>query len=180
MENNIKNSEDYLKTVLKKDTGFSTPENYFSKVEESLTTIIFQEKLPKKSGLQTPENYFDSLENIILDKVIEKKEVKVISLKERFLKYIPIAAAASIALFLSLNFFNSNNSEIINFDNLAQIEIENWIVDNATELTTEDFATILNTEIMSDDDFAFTDLKNDAIEDYIINTDNTFLLNEDY
>lgn len=179
MENNLKNSEDYLRKILQKDTGFSTPKKYFSKVEETLSSIIFEEKLPKKNGLQTPENYFNNLEDTILDKVITKK-VKVVSLKNRLLKYIPIATAASIALFLSINFINGSNSKSINFDNLAQVDIENWIIDNATELTTEDFETILNTESINEEDFAFTDLKNDAIEDYIIDTDHTFLLNEDY
>lgn len=180
MENNIKNSEDYLKSVLKKSTGFSAPKNYFSEVEEKLSYFIFEEKLPKESGFKTPDTYFDTLENSILDKVTQKKEVKVISLKDRLLKFIPIAAAASVVLFISINLFNNNTTETVNFDNLAQIDIENWIVENATELIIDDFAMILDAEIMNEDDFAFTDLKNDAIEDYIINTDNTSLLNENY
>ncbi|WP_298763617.1 hypothetical protein [uncultured Polaribacter sp.] len=179
MENEIKNSEDYLKSILKKETGFTTPENYFSKVEDNIETLIFKEKLPTKTGFKVPDAYFNTIQDTILDNIKIEKEVKVISLKQRILKYSAIGVAATIALFLSLNFFNTT-ATTADFNKLAQTDIENWIVENSSEFTTEDFATILNESILNEEEFVFTDLKNDAIEEYIINTDNTYLLNENY
>ncbi|MDX6747150.1 hypothetical protein SHK09_10140 [Polaribacter sp. PL03] len=179
MENKIKNSEDYLKSVLDKNTGFSAPKNYFSDTEDKFASFLLEDKLPKEDGFTMPENYFEQLESSITDKIIPKKEVKVISFKTKFLKYIPVAAAASLALFLSINYFNPLNNDV-SFDSLAQSDIENWIIENSNELSDDDFAALLQTEITSENDFALTDLNNDDIEEYIIDSENTSLFNENY
>ncbi|QTE22901.1 hypothetical protein [Polaribacter cellanae] len=180
MEKDIKNSEDFLKSITGKNTGFSAPSNYFDTVEDRFSSFIFEESLPKKNIFKVPDNYFNTLEDTILNTVAPKnKKTKVISLKSRILKLIPVAAAASILLFIGLNYFNTlNNTTEVNFDSVAETDIENWVVDNFNELSNEDFANVLNSNIINENDFAFTNIKDDAIEDYIISTENASILNE--
>lgn len=151
MKDNLNNSEDFLKSVLQKGTGFTIP-----------------------------ENYFDKIENSIIEKIVPNKEVKIISLKRILLKYIPFAAAASIALFLSLNYLNLGNIKEVSFETLAQSDIENWVIENSNELSDQDFVALLHSGIVNENDFALTDIKNDDIEEYIIYSDDTSLLNENY
>lgn len=179
MENKIKNSEEFLNSVTNKSTGFSTPKNYFSSVEDKFSTFLIEDKLPKENGFTTPTNYFNNLEDVILKNTSPKKEVKVISLKSRILKYIPIAAAASVALFLSINYSSIFNTEV-SFDNLAESDIESWVMDNSNELSDQDFAALLSNEIANENDFALTDINSDAIEDYIIYSEDTSTINENY
>ena len=180
MEQEINKSEAFLKSVLHNSTGFSVPENYFNTAEDRFSSFLKEKELPKESGFSIPENYFKKLEKSILEKTGLKKEAKVISLKSKFLKYIPVAAVASIVLFLSINYFTSSNDSEINFDLLERTDIENWIVENSNELSDKDFITLLHNEISNENDFALTDLQNDAIEEYMINIEESTLLNENY
>ena len=180
MEQEINKSEAFLKSVLQNSTGFSVPKDYFDTAEDRFSSFLIEKELPEETGFFVPENYFQTVEKSILKKTGFKKEVKVISLKSKFLKYIPVAAVASIALFLSINYFTSSNYSEINFDLLERTDIENWIVENSNELSDKDFITLLHNEISNENDFALTDLQSDAIEEYIINIEESSLLNENY
>lgn len=180
MEQEINKSEAFLKSVLQNSTGFSVPKDYFDTAEDRFSSFLIEKELPEETGFFVPENYFQTVEKSILKKTGFKKEVKVISLKSKFLKHIPVAAVASIALFLSINYFTSSNYSEINFDLLERTDIENWIVENSNELSDKDFITLLHNEISNENDFALTDLQNDAIEEYMINIEESTLLNENY
>ena len=180
MEQEINKSEAFLKSVLQNSTGFSVPKDYFDTAEDRFSSFLIEKELPEETGFFVPENYFQTVEKSILKKTGFKKEVKVISLKSKFLKYIPVAAVASIALFLSINYFTSSNYSEINFDLLERTDIENWIVENSNELSDKDFITLLHNEISNENDFALTDLQNDAIEEYMINIEESTLLNDNY
>lgn len=180
MENKINNNEDFIKSVINKNTGFSAPKNYFSDAEDRFCSFITEDKLSNDTGFTIPENYFEELEVSVLNKIFVKKEVKVISLKNRLLKYIPISTAAAVALFLSINYFNPFSEKEVSFDTIAQSEIESWIIENSNELSDEDFVALLNSEITNENDFALTDISNDDIEEYLIYSENTTILNENY
>lgn len=171
MNKNNKNNEDFLKSVLKQETGFTTPENYFSEIEDRFSTFITEEKLPNNSAFKTPEGYFNNLEDVILSKVITpKKEVKVISLKQRIFKSIPYAAA-SVILFIGLNSYVFNSEKNISFDDLADTEIENWISNN-TNLISDTDLTLAYTDINFDeDDLISSSISTDEIENYLSNED---------
>lgn len=178
MKENIKNSEAYLNSVLSKETGFATPKNYFDSVEEDFFATLSEVSIPKKKVFSTPNDYFDTLENSIINKVkFEEKTTKVISLKQKLYKIIPATVAASIALFVSINYFTNLNSEI-NFDDLAQTDIETWFLENSSSITSSDIATFISVDDIDINDFAYTNIDDDIIEDYIIYSDNTTLLNE--
>jgi hypothetical protein len=180
MEKNKNHSEKFLKSVLHKDTGFTAPKNYFKDAEDNFSAFLVVDTFPKENGLDAPKDYFENLEQSIINKIAIKKEVRVLSLRKRLLKYIPLGTAAFIALFLSLNYLIPSNSESTSFDTLAQSDIEHWIVENSNELSNQDFAILLHNNIADENDFALTDIKNDEIEEYIINSEDTSILNEIY
>ena len=106
MNKTTKNSIDYINKKTGKKTGFSTPDNYFNKVDESIISIIKPTYLPKRSNtFSTPDNYFTTVENDIFEKLnIEKtKEVKVISLRKKLLQLVPFIAAASVLLAFAIS-----------------------------------------------------------------------------
>ena len=125
------------------------------------------------------ESEVEILEDKIISKVVvsTEKETKVISLRQRMLKIVPAAIAASFALLISISYFNKTNTEI-NFDNLAHSEIETWFLENSSSLTSEDIATFIPMENININDFAYTNIDDEVIEDYIIYNENTTLLNE--
>ncbi|RPD99910.1 hypothetical protein EGM88_01195 [Aureibaculum marinum] len=136
-----------------KKSGFKTPKEYFNTLEDAVFTKLTSNKFPKKSGIKVPEGYFNSIEDNVLNKINLKnketgfkipdhyletvednvlkninkkqKDPKVINFTSIFLKkIIPIVAAASLLLFI---FINYNQSSDVNLNQLASSEIEQWI-----------------------------------------------------
>ncbi len=207
MKHEIKNSEEYLSSILGKESGFSVPENYFNTIEDAFETKLTEEKFTREKGFSIPENYFSTIEDSIEAKLTEEnftkekgfsipdsyfkdleddilakvtsteKEAKVISFKDRILKLIPIAAAASVVLFIGLNsfVFNSTNKELT-IDSLSDTDIEFWLDSNT--LNTNDITLALGDDILEDDDFYFSSLEDENIEDYINSIDNTSIFEE--
>ena len=177
MEEKTKNSEAYLNSILGKENGFSTPKNYFNSIEENIELKLSEDNLKKENGFKIPDSYFTDLEDTILAKVTStEKETKVISFKERILKMIPIAAAASIILFIGLNSFIFNKTEELTLDSLSDNDMEYWLDSNA--LTTNDIVMVLNDDLLAENDFSFATIEDENIEDYINSIDNTSILNE--
>ncbi|MFY9241447.1 MAG: hypothetical protein WAO74_00315 [Polaribacter sp.] len=177
MENDLKNSEEFINRKTGKKTGFSAPTDYFTNLEETITTKIVAENFSNKIAFNVPNNYFKNLEDVVLEKVTSKEKVtKIISLKERVLKMIPYAAAASIVLFLGLNSYVFDAKEILTLDSLSDNDIEYWL--ESSTINTNDVVLILQEDILEDHAFSFYEIKDETIEDYINSIDNTSLLNE--
>ena len=177
MKNEQKNSVEYLNNITGKKTGFSVPTNYFNAVEDAFSTNLFEDSNSKKNAFKTPASYFDNLETEILTKVYQpKKETKVITLKDKLLKFIPYAAAASVLLFVGLHYFSADITSDKLFDDLADNEIENWLLENSSEISNQDFAMVISEDVLTD--FTFSEIEDDDIEDYIISTQNTSILND--
>ena len=122
MNKELENNEKFIHQVVGKDTGFSVPQNYFEEIEDSFSTYLFEEKNSKKTTFEIPNNYFNTLEDNILDKVlVNKKPIKVISLKQRILKRVPLIAAAVVILFIGLNSFNFGEQALPTFDAITDI-----------------------------------------------------------
>jgi hypothetical protein len=177
MENEIKNSEYYIQNKVGRATGFSAPTNYFDTLEAGISAKLSEEKFSKKTAFKVPENYFSTVDNSILSKVSSiKKENKIISFKERFFKIIPFVAAASILLFVGLNSFIFNTNNKLTLDSLSDNDIEYWLDSNT--LNNQDIASILQDEILDENEFYFSDIKDKSIEEYINSLDNDTLLND--
>ena len=177
MKNEIKNSIDYISKKTSKEPGFSTPSNYFDNLEDIIDMKITEETFTKKTAFKVPDTYFSNIEDCILEQVSYKeKETKVISFRKRALKSIPYVAAASVALFISLNTFIFNTDKNLTIDSLSDNEIENWLASN--DIKTNDIAFVFEDEILGENDFSMTTLQDEELEDYINSIDNSTLLNE--
>tara|TARA_B110001454_G_C12720536_1_gene434502 strand:- start:4234 stop:4773 length:540 start_codon:yes stop_codon:yes gene_type:complete len=177
MEDNTKNSEGYLNSSLGRESGFSIPTNYFSTIEVAIEAKLTEEQFTKKEGFTIPDSYFKELENDILAKVLSTtKETKVISFKERVLKFIPISAAAAVILFIGINSFVFNTNEELTLDSLSEIDIEYWL--DANTLNTYEITIALEDVFLDDNDFYFATLEDKNIEEYINSIDNTSIFEE--
>jgi len=89
---------------------------------------------------------------------------------------IPIAAAASIILFIGLNSFLFNTTEELTLDAVSADDIKLWL--DTSALTTNEITLALEDDILDENDFSFSTIENETIEDYINNSiDYTDLLN---
>ena len=171
MEKETQHSENFIKQKVGKTSGFTTPKKYFDDVEYAVFSKLKEEKLSKQTGFTVPKNYFETVEFAVLDQLSSnKKEVKVISLKDRFLKVIPYVAAASIVLFLGINAYFLNTNSTISFDSLNANDMEFWL--EHSDLQTTDVAVVLESDLQKDTHFSLTDIEDEHIEDYINNIDN--------
>lgn len=159
-----------LKDLNIKSAGFSVPYSYFDNIETKIISKI-------KNDI--PANYFEDVEKRILSKLnLDKpKKVKVIKLNPlTFKRLIPVVAAASVILFIALNFFNKTNT--LNFNNLDSSSISNWIElnsDNANAyvlgeyLSSDDLTNIFNNNAANINESDLIEYLNDTnIEDLII------------
>jgi hypothetical protein len=177
MGKEIKNSINYISKKTSKKTGFSAPLDYFNNLEEVIGANLSEEHLPKENGFKVSDTYFKNLEDSILAKVsFSKKETKIISFKDRILKVIPYATAASIILFIGLNSFVFNTDKEFTLDSLSDTDIEYWLDSNT--LNTNDISIIFEDDLLEENDFYFTTIKDETIEEYINSIDNIALFNE--
>ena len=159
-----------------KDSGFKTPTNFLDSVEDDFFSKLTEEKLPNSNGFEVPKDYFNSLEDEILKKITPK--TKVISLGSRLKKMIPLAAAASVLLFIGINYF-SVQSETITFDDISSTEIENWLENGYTSINTTDLASVLDETDFNDNELIDnTTIEDTEIEDYLNSIDASSLINE--
>ncbi len=204
MENNLKNSieflnykvgkhhgfsvpEDYFnelesEIVSKKATanlpdfnGFSTPQNYFNELEDDLLERIPEISLPNKTNIGgVPEGYFDSLEDSILNKIKNEqesdKEIKVISLSKRIRKYIPVAAAASILLFIATYFIIPIESGEVTI-----AELDDWFENGYGDTNSYELAMLFTTDDFSEDNLS-DNVNDDTIEEYFNTIDTSTLI----
>lgn len=170
MDKRLKNSEDFIKKYASKQSAFSTPKDYFGSVEDTFSMKLREEKLPNNSGFKVPNLYFENLEDTILDRVQAPKTTKVISLRKKAFRLIPIAAAASVMLFIGLNFFNFEKE-------VTSEEIAVWFENDIYRISSDDISTVFEDIDLTDEE---TDSSIDIneIENYLESIDTTPLLNE--
>jgi len=179
MPNNIKNSEEFLNSISRKKNGFSVPKNYFNTIEEVIHAKLAEERSKNKSGFDLPNTYFKEFEESLLAKVLSPSlanKAKVISFKERILKIIPITVAASVLIFIGLNSFVFDKNAELTLDTLSEDEIEYWL--NSSDLYLNDISIVLAENILEENDFYFSTIGDETIEEYIFSIDNSYLLNE--
>ena len=143
-----------------KKTGFTTPNNYFEGIEDSiLNQIKLQEKVGD-TGFKTPDNYFEGLENSILEKV--KPEPKVISI---FTKRNLFYAASIAAIFLLMLGTFLNNTKLT-FDDLESTTIVDYLF--VEDIDTYEIAAFLTDEELNSEHFIESELTGDILEDYLL------------
>tara|TARA_B110001454_G_scaffold213131_1_gene230835 strand:- start:3026 stop:3571 length:546 start_codon:yes stop_codon:yes gene_type:complete len=173
MKNELQNSIEYLKKKSGESPGFSVPPDYFETVEASFSNKLKENNFVKEKGFEVPDSYFNKLEDCILSKVSPtNREVQVISLKKRISKLIPIAAAASIALFIGLNSFIFNKTSENSLDKLTDSDVENWIANNINLIDINDF-TITHSDVEFDEYLSIPNsISNNELENYLNHQEN--------
>lgn len=177
MKEDLKNNIDFLNKKAGRNAGFSVPENYFSEVEESIFAEVSTSSFSKDAGFRTTNDYFDNLEERILNSILApQKESKIIQFKSRIIKAIPFVAAASIALFITLNSLFFKKSSSFSFDSISQNDIENWL--DSKSFTNTEIANVIGDDFLTLNDFSFAELKTENLEDYLTTIDTQELLSE--
>lgn len=175
MNDKLKHTIDFINQQVGKDCGFSTPQNYFEEVEEIINTSVFIDSLPKNKAFNAPDDYFDEIEVQIQSKLATEQttETKVISLRKRVLQYIPVAAAASVLLFIGINYFNAQK---ITFEDITITDIESWYENGYGDIDNSELAVTLNTSELDEDILA--SISDETLEDYLNSIDTPTLINE--
>jgi len=170
----FKNIAPKLYELQQLNNGFSIPKDYFGTVEDAVFLKFSKDKLDNTIPFKTPDNYFLTIEDRVFDKIkseetafsipkgyfdtvednVFKKlhtETKVIDFKTRFIKtFLPIAAAASLLLFVTLQLLNNNNDNTDLFANMELSEIENWIDNGSLEFDSYQIAAVYNDTDLED------------------------------
>lgn len=172
-----KNSLDYIKSITQNKNGFSTPENYFDSVEDTVFSKIKEQSFSKENAFTAPKDYFENFEDSLFEKInFPKKEVKVISLRARLLKVIPAAAAASVLLFIGLNYFSF--SDTASFESISSEELENWLdesyINNASSTVNFVDADFKDSNVLEE----VSSIKDEDILEYLNTIDSATLLTE--
>ncbi|WKD86912.1 hypothetical protein KCTC32516_02292 [Polaribacter huanghezhanensis] len=177
MDTKNKYSLEHIKSTTQNKSGFSTPENYFDSVEDAVFSEIRAQSFSKENAFTTPKNYFENFEDSLFTKIdFPQKEVKVISLKSRLLQIIPAAAAASVLLFIGLNYFTF--SDTTSFDSISSEDLENWLddsyINDASSTVNFVDADFKDSNALEED----ASIKDEDILEYLNTIDNTALLTE--
>ncbi len=177
MDTKNKNSLDYIKSITQNKNGFSTPENYFDSVEDTVFSKIKEQSFSKENAFTAPKDYFENFEDSLFEKInFPKKEVKVISLRARLLKVIPAAAAASVLLFIGLNYFSF--SDTASFESISSEELENWLdesyINNASSTVNFVDADFKDSNVLEE----VSSIKDEDILEYLNTIDSATLLTE--
>ena len=160
-----------------KNAGYSVSENYFDTIESNVFAKIDTSELDKEQQFDVPTDYFKTVEDNVFKKINEQdnKQPKVFSLKTKVVKiFIPIAIAASLLLLFTV--YTQKTDSTYSFDNLAAIDIENWIEEDYISLDSYQIAEVYS-DVNFEDEFDEEDIE---LLDYINGTDIESVLLTDY
>lgn len=136
MEENLEHSE-WMKGM--KETGFTTPSNYFEELNDSIKAKVFTERLKSAvpdDGYTVPEGYFEQLQSNILAKTTGQTQPKIIRLwRSNLLKYA--SAACFIIIAAAGIYFNSNEHPAIQKASYADVATEQMLFDIDEEVIIE-------------------------------------------
>lgn len=147
-----------------KEPGFTTPKNYFDKLESQiLEEVAMVSKVTKGNPFEVPENYFNELEvGLMKQTALIKKETKVISIfRNSTFRYV--ASLAAVVLFI-VSIFQFQQPDEYNKDSITHIS--NYIESGHLDLSNIDFETLLTEEMMEHFSF-YSNLDQDALFDYL-------------
>ena len=186
----LKNIAPKLYEIKNLNNSFCVPKEYFDSIDDQIMSSIFLDSMERKNSFEIPENYFKLIETSVLEKIktennsipnnyfdtIEDKvfekikgETKVISLNQRIIKrFIPIVAAASIVLILTLQLFNKPQD--FDFATIEGDDIELWLNNGELNFSHNELAYLYeDTEIESVSVFDF--YEEEEVYDYLNDLD---------
>ncbi|QHI38890.1 hypothetical protein IMCC3317_42900 [Kordia antarctica] len=161
------------KLHINKNSGFTTPKDYFETFEDRLFDSIKTETIiPKEEGFKVPDTYFDGLEDSLSAQLFSSEnETKVIPLntKKSFLKYIGYAAAACVLFLGAINFFQDETVDN-SIDSVVNSEINTFIENDLIALNNYELMTAFEEENIDVSSLFEVSLNETETIDYLENT----------
>jgi len=147
-------------------SGFTVPEGYFEGFKERLRSTLGDKEvhLPKSDGFSVPDGYFAGLNDRLSNQVVLSGQ-KVIALHAR--KYWVAAAAIAAIAVLFFMLPPAKSTDTMSFDDLAGIDIADYMLDNDLELTDNEIAQLLPIEDLEINDILNSRLRDENIMDYL-------------
>lgn len=170
---------------MKKDkkNSFNTPEGYFESFHERLMDKINKEGnetesiIPKSDGFAVPEGYFNGVTEKVLSKTTGNQG-KVIQLKSYRKFYYGAAVAAVFLLIFGLNW---KSDTPIDFEDLANTEIDAYFENTEIDMTSYEIAELVPLENLELNDVLENDIEAENILEYLDeNVEDIEDLNLDY
>ncbi|WP_460219601.1 hypothetical protein [Psychroserpens sp. MEBiC05023] len=148
---------------INKNSGFKTPKNYFSQLEEQIFNEVHLIDKTETSGFETPDGYFDTVEQNILANITKENDTKVISLMQwKKVMYVG-AVAACLVLMFNIIF---QGSEPLTFETIETAAIEDYLEDE--DYSGDELASLLTEDELNKDNFIDNKLSEENIEDYLL------------
>ena len=150
-----KNKLDTIKT-----SGFKTPKDYFSQVEEQILNEVHLINKTNQSGFEVPNNYFDTLDEKVLGQLEQNKAVFTLNPRQSF--YYIAGIAASLILLFAI-FINKESN-----DDISTEMVESYF--EASDLDTYELVELLAHAELLGDDFVISEIKynEENIEAYLL------------
>jgi len=161
---------------------FKTPEGYFENFNDRLMARLHEDTtdsvIPKNDGFGVPEGYFEDF-TVKLSADIDGKETKVIALRS-YRKYL-FAAAFIAALFVLVFILDLGETDEVDFDTLANTEIDAYFDANDIELSSYELAELIEINTETLDPLGAWPIEDASLLDYLDeNVDTYEELNLDY
>ncbi len=147
-------------------SGFRVPEDYFDDFPARLEQRLKQPgsaSWPEESGFRVPEGYFDQLGDRISERV-GREPARVRKLWSGRLGW---AAAAAAAIVILLTFRPGESGNTLAFEDLAGLEIQQYLEDGQDDLDAYELAETLPLEDIAIGDMLEAIPEDDQILDYL-------------
>lgn len=141
-------------------TGFKTPDNYFSSVEEKLYKKL---DIPHKTGFITSEKYFDIIDDVILQKTTHKSPKVTTFLTQKKWIY-PVSIAATIILCIALLLPKNNE---LSFDDVEYASLEAYIEIEPIDMSPLEITELYNIKAEELDSISFDNLNDTYLFEYL-------------
>jgi len=149
----------------KNKNPFKTPQGYFDSFEDNLMEKLSKNEsvIPKNAGFKVPDNYFESFNDALKSKLnTDSKVVPLYPIK----KIITVAASIAAIAIIFLG-YNWNTEEKINFNDLANSDIDAYFENYEFDLSPYEIAEVLPVTDSEFSDFLSSTIENDNILDYL-------------
>lgn len=164
-------------SIKTKDTGFNIPDQYFENFERKILTTIAdkeQEKIDfckvKKPGFTVPNQYFETLERTLSTKILKKESTtKVISIP--VVKKLIYLSGIATMIVLAVVLWKQEQTSTLDFDSIAISDIQEYIRNGNIEVSDDELAVLLDTEISLMESFEDTHLSDEDLENYLLKED---------
>lgn len=145
-----------------KTTGFKVPKDYFNNLEDiSLTEIKLKTQF-ETTGFKTPNNYFNTIEERVFSTILEKLQVKIVSIaRKKQLLYLS-SIAAVITILVSVFIVNNNS----NWGKIDYETVENYMIEE--DFSSYEIASLLTNDDLNELNFTKYHLNETLIETYLL------------